>query len=145
MKDEQYAIHHTAISVSNLDESLGFYENLGFVKTDHYISDDKSLHIVQLNLKDVGLEIFWYPKNAAKSKPVFEYANNLEDVGVKHIGIRVSDINEALSVLQQKGYANKDTEIHSARSLKDSRYLFIQDPDGMWIEFMEDNRGRENS
>lgn len=140
MNDHMQAFHHTAISVRHLDASLEFYQKLGFVKTNHYQADDNSLHIVQLSLGGVGLEIFWYPSNQTAKKLQLEYANNLEQIGVKHIGLKVKNLDDTRTWLISLGLADENTEINIARSLANSRYLFIQDPDGMWIEFIEDNR-----
>ena len=94
MNDHMQAFHHTAISVRDLDISLTFYQKLGFVKTNHYRADDNSLHIVQLSLGGVGLEIFWYLSNQMAEKLQLEYANNLEQIGVKHIGLKVKNLDD---------------------------------------------------
>ena len=97
------------------------------------------MDIVQMKLDGIGLELFWYQKNADAPALQLDYANALDQLGVKHIALRVSDADQALNELIALGYADEQTEIHTARSLNNSRYFFIQDPDGMWVELMEDN------
>lgn len=140
MNDHVLGVHHTAISVRDLEKSLDFYTKLGFVETDHFIETDGSMHIVQMNLSGVGLEVFWYAKNQDTTRLDLTYANGPDEVGVKHVCLRVSDADVALAWLRSAGLAPADVTINVARSLENSRYFFIQDPDGMWVEFIEDNR-----
>lgn len=132
-------MHHAAISVRDVDVSVRFYEKLGFQKTNHYVDPEGVMQIIQMELGGVGLEVFWYQVNQAKPALELGYANEPELIGVKHICLRVNDADEALSWLKDVGLATPDTEIKIARSLANSRYFFIRDPDGMWVEFIEDN------
>lgn len=142
MSPKPLAIHHTAISVRDLEKSIDFYTRLGFSKGEHYVAEDGSMHIVQLSLQGVGLELFWYLKNQGKPSLELEYANNLDKIGVKHLCLQVANAGDSLAWLKELGFASDQTEINIARSLQGSRYFFIQDPDGVWVEFMEDNHSR---
>ncbi len=84
------------------------------------------------------LEIFWYKKNQDNQKVKLEYANNLEEVGVKHLALQADDLDIALKDMRDKGYANEDTKITFGRTKVS--YFFIQDPDGVWVEFVNDER-----
>ena len=69
----------------------------------------------------------------------YEYANNLKDIGVKHIALDADgDIEAALADLKTKGLASDDTKITFGRTKVS--YFFIQDPDGVWVEIVKDDR-----
>lgn len=133
-----YKPHHTAISVRNLVDSLKFYEALGYQQVHRYDEDDGSMSIVHLKLEESFLEIFWYPENQDKPPVDYEYANNLEEIGVKHIALWADDLEASLADFKSKGLADETTKITVGRTKVS--YFFIKDPDGVWVEFVKDER-----
>ena len=137
--DMNYKPHHTAISVRNLEESLEFYKKLGYQQVHQWDAEDGSLAIVHLKLGESFMEVFAYAQNQDSELANFDYANNLEEIGVKHIALQVDNLHNALQDLREKGLADDKTVIREGRTKVS--YLFIQDPDGVWVEIVEDKRG----
>lgn len=135
MKSVNYLPHHTAISVRNLDETLHFYEALGFRQVHRY--DDPDKVGIKLKLGISFLEIFAYHKNRDCEPLENELGNDLDKIGIKHIALTTDDVDAALAELKEKGLATDQTTILTKG---DSRFFFIKDPDGMWVEIIKDNR-----
>ncbi len=134
-----YKPHHTAISVRDLSKSLKFYETLGYEQVHRYSESDGSMSIVHLKLGESYLEVFCYAKNQKQPKLEYQYANNLEEVGVKHIALKTDDVTAALADLKAKGLADDATKIDVSDTGKAS-WFFVQDPDGVWVEIIKDDR-----
>lgn len=131
--------HHIALSVRNLSMSQAFYEQLGFKQVHRWDADDNSLIIVHLKLGGVVLELFAYASNFATRPLQLEVANNLTQIGVKHFGLEVANVRKCLEDMRATGYETSKPEITKGRT--DVDYFFIKDPDGMWVEIVQDNRG----
>lgn len=130
-----YTSHHTAISVSNLEKTLSFYETFGFEQVHRY--DDENKVGVKLKLKGYVLELFVYKQNAESTPLELELGNDLSQVGVKHIGLTVENLGDALKDLQTKGLVDDTTQVLSKGT---ARFFFVRDPDGMWVEIIKDDR-----
>lgn len=130
-----YHPHHTAISVRNLEASLDFYGQLGFKQVHRY--DDPDRVGIKLKLDNYVLELFAYSENQGKSKLKLELGNDLSQLGVKHIGLTADDVQAALDDLKARGLATDETEILTKGT---ARFFFIQDPDGVWVEIIRDDR-----
>lgn len=130
--------HHTSISVRNLDKSLAFYELLGYQEVHRYNEADGSMSIVHLRLGSPFLEIFAYKKNENQPVLDYEFGNDLDRVGIKHIALATQDIEACLADLKSLGLADDNTKITYGRTKVS--YFFIKDPDGMWVELVKDDR-----
>ena len=131
------AEHHTAISVADLARTRAFYECFGFRLVAQWESAGGSLTIAHLRLPTgYLLEVFQYAKNAGVAKAALGAGNNLEDVGVKHIGLRVDNLAEIRAGLTGRGH--ECTAIRAGRTGID--YFFVRDPDGLWVEVVQDHR-----
>ena len=82
------------------------------------------------------LELFAYTDAQHKSKIRNAIGNNLEEIGVKHFGISVDNLDEFRAAILEVGEV---TDIVMGRT--GFRYFFIEDPDGNWVEIVEDRRG----
>jgi glyoxylase I family protein len=119
--------------------SQTFYERLGFEQIHRWDAKDKSLTILHLKLDTVVLELFAYVQNANTKALDLEVANNLPEVGVKHVGLRAADVRASFAQMQAAGYELGSPEVQQGRT--DIDYFFIKDPDGIWVEIAQDDRG----
>jgi len=100
-------------------------------------SDDGSLRIAHLVLNGFILELFNYAANAGTRLESQDVGNNLDRLGVKHLALQVSSLQLAKDRLSHAGL-DSGTEITHGRTGID--YFFVRDPDGLWLEIVEDHR-----
>ena len=121
----KFTLRYTAIQVTNLDRSLDFYLNvLGMrLVTRIKVPETKGeLAIVKSDGADHWLEINWYADQQYQSGDELD-----------HIAFQVASLDEALSELKQKGIE----PISYVRESKNSRWTYIADPDGIWVEIFQ--------
>lgn len=121
----KFYLRYTAIQVTNLDRALDFYLNVLGMRLATRIKVPETngeLAIVKSEGSDHWLEINWYAGQ--------EYRSGDE---LDHIAFEVPNLDEALSELKLKGIE----PISYTRDTKSSRWTYVADPDGNWIEIFE--------
>ena len=117
------------------DATVAFYRSFGFEPV--FRMDDVDLTIVHLARADgVILEVFRYPQNADAAPLRSEPGNDMERVGVKHFALQVDDVRSVRDALARSGH--EVTDVRHGRAGVD--FCFVADPDGMWIEVLQDDR-----
>jgi catechol 2,3-dioxygenase-like lactoylglutathione lyase family enzyme len=129
--------HHVALSVRNTEISQAFYEKLGFREVYRWQADDASMTIVQLKLGGVLLELMARTSNR-EAQPLQD-SNNYDQIGLKHLGLAVEDIQATFENMKTEGYELRDPAVKHGRTGID--YFFIKDPDGLWVEIVQDKCG----
>jgi glyoxylase I family protein len=139
-----YAIHHVALSVTNREQSVMFYQKLGFSEVQFWEAEDKSLSITHLKLGDSDfiLELFCFASPQPAPAFIHTTATDLPVIGTKHFGLKVNSIEAARDDLAAKGIVESDIKITQGRT--GPRYFFIEDPDGILVEIAEDKRELPN-
>lgn len=121
-------IHHVAIIVSDYKKSREFYvDKLGFEVIRENIREDKGDCKLDLRLGDCELEIFGKPKSPRR--PSYP-----EACGLRHLAFYVSDIEEVIRELNEKGI---ETEPVRVDEFTGKRMTFFFDPDGLPLELHE--------
>jgi glyoxylase I family protein len=132
-----YKIHHVAVTASNFERSLEFYQKLGFKILANRDMPEKQKKIALLQSGNFKLELFWYKDMHDEPATRKTIGNNVQDVGMKHFALRVDSIDEIRTKLKELRIP-----LASEPTTGDTGYdfFFIRDPDGVWIEFVQDNK-----
>jgi len=124
-------LHHIAISVNDLRESIGFYEkHFGFT-LDRMYEKPSGPRFCFLTGKAVRLELFEF-KDRERPK---DSQTDMRILGIRHIAFKVDDIKRKTEQLQKEGL--QFDGIKDGTSCK--YYTFTTDPNGVSIELFEAN------
>ena len=137
-------LHHTAISVSDLDRSIYFYQDLlGMTvewRMDHRRGEALE-RAVGLNGVDVSyamlsgwggrIELFQY--HSPRGKPYPEH-RPVNDQGITHVGFLVDGIEELYERLVSRGvrFDSPPQEIRPG-----AKVAYFHDPDGVTLEILQ--------
>jgi len=116
------------IRVKDLEKSIEFYKELGFVESRRKDFPDNKFTLVYLKLEETDYELeLTYNYDQEED---YEIGN-----GYGHIAISHKDIKEFREELSSKGY-----EVTNLSGLSDgsASYFFVIDPDGYKIEIIEE-------
>jgi glyoxylase I family protein len=122
-------IHHIAIICSDYQTSKKFYtEILGFtVLAEHYRVERNSYKLDLALDGKYTIELFSFPSPAARpSRP--------EACGLRHLAFSVENLDAIISILSTQNIYVEPIRIDD---FTQKRFTFIQDPDGLPIEFYE--------
>ena len=110
---------HVAITVKNLEESIHFYENLGYTLQSKFC--DKDYKWATLKLKEAGLELF---------QPL-----QGNDLNIFHIAYNFVDDEEAFEFAKNIGYRIADLNVFYGDLNRKS--FFVQDDNGVSIQLIK--------
>jgi len=145
------AVDHTGITVSNLERALAFWRDvLGFEpshtahQTGEMASEITGVAGAEIKLAVVKtpgghkIELLEYLAPAERKRHV-----NLRpcDVGSVHVALIVDDLAAVLSAINASGWkaAGKPQTLQSGPNAG-KRVVYVRDPDGTTIEFMQQPR-----
>lgn len=131
-----FKFDHVAISVSDFERSEDFYKKLGFKFYKNYLDPEGRLVIVLLINDNVILELFNYKEYKPLREHCIDNGLDLQMLGTKHFGLCVKDLNKAAEFLVKNGILKQHPTIKKGRLGRD--YFWIKDPDGVWVEIIED-------
>ena len=123
-------LHHVAIIASDYPRSKHFYtEVLGLPVIAEVYREARDSWKLNLRLADdMQIELFSFPAPPPRvSRP--------EACGLRHLALRVADIEEAVRHLQQHGV---EVEAIRVDEYTGKRFTFFADPDGLPLELYED-------
>lgn len=124
------SIHHIALTVNNLEESVLFYQKFFcFIKIQEFGREDMGARAVFLELDGQRLELWQF--DAMK-----ENVDDLNDIyirGIRHVAFAVKDIEKTLSFLREQGLNPSPPKLGSSGHV----YSFIADPSGISLELYQ--------
>ena len=122
-------VHHTCITVADLDRSMAFYQALGFSRAATLGPPDGSRTIVQMVKGDGMIELLAYATGVAAPRAV-----DGPVAGLTHIGLRTADVRATLAELESLGLIEPGAPVASAGA--GITMAFIRDPDGASLEIL---------
>jgi len=120
---------YVGIRVKGIEESVRFYTKLlGMKETGRNKIESTKGEVAGLESSDgkLVLELNYYEK---KSPYYVKYAVG---EGLDHLAFSVADLDGVLRQAKKLGYAN----VHEVKTEK-SRWAYVEDPNGIWIELFE--------
>lgn len=123
-------IHHIAITVNNLNESLKFYQDFfGFVLIKKFYKKEVEAEFAFIKLDDCFLELWEF----ADMKKNIDDLNDLKIKGIRHIAFAVKDIGKIVSKFKKKGLNISNPKMGAAGH----KFGFFNDPNGVALELYE--------
>ncbi|MFZ2886629.1 MAG: VOC family protein [Minisyncoccia bacterium] len=127
-------IHHVALTVNNIEESIEWYKQVFNAEVIHSYEKD-GRQIAHVRIGEAQVEFFAF-KDGAEALPDYskELQTDLRVVGTKHFCLAVEDLESTMAELSQKG-AVFATDVRTAGF--GGRYVFVKDCNDILIELYE--------
>jgi catechol 2,3-dioxygenase-like lactoylglutathione lyase family enzyme len=149
------AADHTGITVSNLERSLAFWRDLLGFELSHtaHQTAEMASEITGVEGAEIKLAVMKAP--GGHKIELLEYLAPLQrerhvdlrpcDVGSVHVALIVDDLESILSAIKDSGWkaAGKPQTLKSGPNAG-KRVVYVRDPDGTIIEFMQSPRTVES-
>ncbi len=120
-------LHHVAITVKDLNESVQFYQDLfGFKQVQSFERRDLNGKAVFIEMNGFKIELWEFAQSV-------ENKDNLGDIkvrGLRHIAFEVKDLDTVLFELKQKGAKTTEPQLGASGH----RYSFLSDPNGIALD-----------
>ena len=129
MTDMHAKFSYVGIRASNLQQSIDFYTKiLGMKIIGRGKIEETKGETVGLQSEKNGfiLELNYYEKDSP------HYSKYIVGEGIDHLAFKVDDLDKALKEAHLAG-----CPIVCDIKTKDSRWAYIEDPDGIWIELFQ--------
>ena len=123
--------HHVGIVVSDLERSTAFYHALGFATVSDLPVEGGSRAIRFVSLGGFQLELFWYAETPAAAP----HAEG-KQIGFRHFALQADDVAAVLDELRAAGLVGEEAAVRHVPA--GYKLLFLNDPDGVEIEIMQE-------
>lgn len=123
MNDDIEGLHHIAIICSAKEKALDFYSVLGFNVVTSHVHPEHHDEIIKMSGHEIVIDKMHPPR-----------PTNPEAYGLRHIALKVKNIDNIVSLLRKGGYV---AEPIRRDTFTGERMTFVKDPDGLPIELHE--------
>ena len=141
------AADHTGITVSNLERSLAFWQNVLGFELSHRAHQTAELASEITGVAGAEISIAVVKAPGGHKIELLEYLAPPDrkhvdlrpcDVGSVHVALTVDNLDAVLSAIAASGWkaAGKPQTLQSGPNTG-KRVVYVRDPDGTTIEFME--------
>ena len=141
------AADHTGITVSNLEQSLAFWQNVLGFEFSHRAHQTAELASEITGVAGAEISIAVVKAPGGHKIELLEYLAPSDrkhvdlrpcDVGSVHVALTVDNLDAVLSAIAASGWkaAGKPQTLQSGPNAG-KRVVYVRDPDGTTIEFME--------
>ncbi|MFE7244060.1 VOC family protein [Streptomyces sp. NPDC057580] len=143
------AIHHVGITVSDLERSLAFYEDLlGGERLGPYERSGPRIDAVTGYPGIVVRQAFVTAAEGTSMVELLQYVGGSDvviepdngHVGAAHVAIVVSDLDATLERLRDRGTTALSAPITASAPLAGHRVVYVLDPDRVRVELVEPPR-----
>ena len=93
-------IDHIGIAVTNMDEAIKVYEDLGFAVTSTEVVEEQKVKVAFLPCGDSEIELL---ESTDPEGPIAKFIEK-KGQGIQHIAIRVENVEEAIAEMIEKGW-----------------------------------------
>jgi catechol 2,3-dioxygenase-like lactoylglutathione lyase family enzyme len=141
------AADHTGITVSNLEQSLAFWQNVFGFELSHRAHQTAELASEITGVAGAEISIAVVKAPGGHKIELLEYLAPPDrkhvdlrpcDVGSVHVALTVDNLDAVLSAIASSGWkaAGKPQTLQSGPNTG-KRVVYVRDPDGTTIEFMQ--------
>jgi catechol 2,3-dioxygenase-like lactoylglutathione lyase family enzyme len=127
--DSGVAFDHVLIVVQDLERSIGFYELLGFSHVETIGRPMDRVGVMELG--ETKIELICLHEGRETHRP----PRRLTDIGFRHLGFRVEDIDEVYDRLKDKIRFESPPTPMTGRAGRMT--VFFADPDGVELHFVQ--------
>jgi len=117
---------HTCYRITDIDQSVAFYEHLGFEEMG------------RIDIRDEAINVFMgFPGDGARLELTFNHGVDSYEMGTgyNHIAVVVDGLDDALGRLGEAGIEPEKPPYQVREG--GSRICFVRDPDGYRVELIE--------
>ena len=123
-------VDHILIVVKDLKDTIRFYRHLGFTHVETIARPNDTVGVIK---KDgLMIELMQLPPG----EETYREPRKNSDIGFRHLGFRVDDIQEVYESLEDK-IEFDGLPVNSA-GRGDRRLLFFKDPNGVELHFIQE-------